>query len=61
MDGHEERKYRSSLVINTSHVDSRMKSNRWCLLGVVLVTEQLQLVDAALMDSLQGGVRLKNY
>jgi hypothetical protein len=29
-----------------------MKSNRWWLLRVVLVTEQLQLVDATLMDGL---------
>ena len=44
--------YHSSLMINTCHVYSWMKSNRWWLLRVVLVTEQLQLVDATLMDCL---------
>ena len=39
-------------MINTRHIDSLMNPDRWWLLWVVLVTEQLQLVDATFMDTI---------
>lgn len=47
---HEHGGYQSRLRVHMSHVDPRMESNSWWLIGVVLVAEQFQCVDTTFMN-----------
>ena len=44
--------YHSSLLVDTSHVDPCLKSNRWRIVWIILTTKQFQLVDTPFMNSL---------
>lgn len=44
--------HHSSFLVDTSHVNPCLKSNRWWIVWIILATKQFQLVDTPFMNSL---------